>query len=428
MTPSRLRRTSLSGFLLLLAVPVAGAGQAPAFTPALARATVDSVWNRVANTHFDPDFGGVDWVGVRQALEPRLDSITTQEGLRALLREMLGALGLSHFVIFPGDEEEAPGSGAGTALTDPGHPGFELRMVDGAPLVWRLDPAGPAQAAGVRTGWRLLAVDGIAVSARGPAEARLRGEAGTLVTLALEDGSGEVQTLELLRAPPAGELFRFGNLPPFPLEVETETLTLEGGASVGRIRLTGWFPPAVTPLAEAVDRHRGARGIILDLRGNPGGVGGLAMGVSGHFVDEPLPFGIMQTRDTRLRFVVAPQRIAPSGQRVTPFAGPLAILVDAGTGSTSEIFAQGMQSLGRARILGETTAGAVLPSLLIPLPNGDRFMHAIADYTAPDGTRLEGRGVIPDDVVVLDRASLLAGRDPVLEAALAWIASQPPQP
>jgi carboxyl-terminal processing protease len=83
-----------------------------------------------------------------------------------------------------------------------------------------------------------------------------------------------------------------------------------------------------------------------------------------------------------------------------------------------------MQALGRARIIGQTSAGAVLPALNERLPNGDVLYHAFADFVTPNGDRLEGRGVIPDDVVALDRTALLAGRDSQLEAAVQWIASQ----
>ena len=65
--------------------------------------------------------------------------------------------------------------------------------------------------------------------------------------------------------------------------------------------------------------------------------------------------------------------------------------------------------------------GAALPSQFDRLPNGDVFIHATGDFVAADGTRLEGRGVIPDEAVPLTREDLLAGRDRVLDAALAWI-------
>jgi carboxyl-terminal processing protease len=94
--------------------------------------------------------------------------------------------------------------------------------------------------------------------------------------------------------------------------------------------------------------------------------------------------------------------------------------VDGLSASTSEIFAGGLQDLGRARVFGTPTAGAALPSVIEKLPNGDGFQYAIANYTSEGGKVLEGRGVIPDVVVAPTREALLAGHDPVLEAALSW--------
>ncbi len=80
-----------------------------------------------------------------------------------------------------------------------------------------------------------------------------------------------------------------------------------------------------------------------------------------------------------------------------------------------------MQSLGRVRVFGQRSMGQALPALFAKLPNGDVLIHAYGDFVTSDGTRLEGRGVIPDEVLPLDRADLLAGRDRSMEAALAWI-------
>lgn len=102
----------------------------------------------------------------------------------------------------------------------------------------------------------------------------------------------------------------------------------------------------------------------------------------------------------------------------------MAILTDEGSGSASELFAGGMQSVGRVRVFGDTTVGGVLPAVFDRLPNGDVLYHAIGDFTTATGVVLEGRGVIPDEVVPVTREDLLAGRDPVLEAAVRWIAAQ----
>jgi len=156
------------------------------------------------------------------------------------------------------------------------------------------------------------------------------------------------------------------------------------------------------------------RGFVVDLRGNLGGIGGLAPGVAGWFLDTPgLRLGDMLLRTTKLKFVVFP--------RPTVFRGPLAILVDGCSASTSEIFAGGMQDLKRARVFGMRSAGAALPSFFERLPNGDGFQYAIANYVSEGGKQLEGAGVIPDETAGPTRRELLKGRDPALDRALAWI-------
>jgi carboxyl-terminal processing protease len=74
--------------------------------------------------------------------------------------------------------------------------------------------------------------------------------------------------------------------------------------------------------------------------------------------------------------------------------------------------------------------GQALPALFDRLPNGDVLIHAYGDFVTADGTRLEGRGVVPDEAVPLTRADLLAGEDRTMQAALAWIdqARQPRTP
>ena len=82
-----------------------------------------------------------------------------------------------------------------------------------------------------------------------------------------------------------------------------------------------------------------------------------------------------------------------------------------------------MQSIGRARVFGQTSMGQALPALFDKLPNGDVLIHAWGDFVTGTGVRIEGRGVVPDVPVALTRESLLEGRDATLEAALAWIDS-----
>lgn len=209
-----------------------------------------------------------------------------------------------------------------------------------------------------------------------------------------------------------GNLVRFGNLPESRLYFESKAL--EGGA--GYIHFNEFLDPAtIMPQFEnALKGFAQAPGLVLDLRGNPGGIGIMAMGIAGFFVNKPgLKLGEMKMRDTTLRFVIYP--------RPETFDGPVAILVDGGSASTTEILAGGLQDLKRARIFGTRTAGAALPSDIIRLPNGDGFQYAQASYTSENGKVLEGNGVTPDTVVRQTREATASGHDLVIEAAEEWI-------
>ena len=120
----------------------------------------------------------------------------------------------------------------------------------------------------------------------------------------------------------------------------------------------------------------------------------------------------------------APHSTSSSIRAREAFGGPVAVLVDGSSASTSEIFAGGLKDLGRARIFGTRTAAAALPSVITRLPNGDGFQYAVANYISQGGKPLEGNGVVPDVEVKLTRASAAGGHDSVVDAALDWIRKQ----
>jgi carboxyl-terminal processing protease len=189
-----------------------------------------------------------------------------------------------------------------------------------------------------------------------------------------------------------------------------------GGGNIGYVSFNMFLDPArlMNLFAEAVQSCSKCNGFVIDLRGNPGGIGLMAMGMAGWFIDQPDQLlGTLYMRETTLKFIVNP--------RVDTFAGRVAILVDGASASTSEILAEGMKDLGRARIFGTRTAAAALPSVFELLPNGDGFQYAIANYISAGGKPLEGLGVTPDVEAPVTRKALLEGKDPALDAAVAWI-------
>jgi carboxyl-terminal processing protease len=214
-----------------------------------------------------------------------------------------------------------------------------------------------------------------------------------------------------------------GDLPPMMARVNTQSVETRGGRAVGVIGFNVWMTSVNDPIARAIDRFRVAKGIVIDLRGNPGGLAAMISGVAGHLFATPELLGRMKTRQSDLEFRANPRLVTPDGVRVEPYAGRVAVLVDELTASASECFAGALQSLGRARVFGRRTLGQALPASTRRLTNGDLLMYAVGDFVTATGRRLEGDGVRPDVEVPLSIASLRAGRDDTLEAALRWLDS-----
>jgi len=460
--------------------------------PMLAIATFDSAWELVYESHFDPNFNGVDWSAVRDELRPRVEGVEDENELRAVIADMLSRLGQSHFALLPREavdrlendapqddsSHDAPSASAhdhhdadrdapahadhhaaghdnddvhhaahdddevNTDSEHEGDLGLNIALIDNEVVVTSVEEGSPAAYGGIRSGWVIDEINGrnLAerlrdIAAMGDDKMasyhamqlilhRLGGNPGSIVELALRDEHDNPVELELERRVKPGELIQFGNLPPMNANLEHERLIADSGTQVGVIRFSIWMLPLNIPFAHAIDDLRDADGMVIDLRGNPGGVGAMSMGIAGYFVNNDDSLGTMKMRASEINFNVKPRRFDTKGDLVDPFAGPVAILMDRYSASTSEIFAAGMQAMGRAHVFGETSAGAALPAQMNRLPNGDVLLHAFADFILPTGESVEGTGVIPDTPIVLTRKDLIGGKDPVLDAAVAWIASQ----
>jgi carboxyl-terminal processing protease len=313
-------------------------------------------------------------------------------------------------------------------VTGIGDPGLTIRLIEGRPTVTAVRPRSSAARRRILPGFIVTQVGGHPLSAASPGKRALRpveerfalrrsalhllqGPIGTQVTLDFLDNDDRPGRAVLERDPPVGPIRQIGHLPPLQPEARISEI---GGVGVIAFNVF-LLDPLLPEIKRAVDRLRsaGVKGMILDLRGNPGGLGAMAIPVASEFVARPTPLGSLQFRGFSQTFTAKPSL----GR--TPYDGPLVILTDEGTASASEILAGGLQEAGRARVVGDTTLGAVLPSIVEALPHGAVMQMVVADFKTPKGILIEGRGVQPDRLVVETRAALQAGRDPVMDAGLA---------
>lgn len=453
-------RTSLPALARLLAGGLAAtalgcsSGPAPRSSepgapPETAYETFDIVWELVDTKHFDPTHNGVDWEAIGATYRPQIEATRSNADVRRLLQRMLGELGQSHFVIIPAPSNVEKGSGLGGDGTS----GMRLGWVGGHPTVVGVHADSPATEVGITPGWIVESIDGnlptevfahlleamessdsplIAGEAAIHLDQASTGVTGSSRTFIFKDTKGEEHEHTLTFIQPEGTPVKFSNLPAMQTLLESHWLsneelrqlgTAETSLRIGYITFNVWMFPIMAPFAEAIDEFREADGLVIDLRRNPGGLGGLAMGIAGHLINDNASLGTMAMRETNLEFVVNPQRATPDGRLVKPYAGPVALIVDEGTGSTSEVFGAGVQQLGRVSVFGRNSMGAALPANTERLPNGDVFMFAVANFTGPAGTSIEGTGVVPDHPVTLTHAILESQWDPDLRAAVEWIDS-----
>lgn len=362
----------------------------------------------------------LDWDAAFRAFIPRVSAAADPADYYLLLRRFVALLRDGHtYVTLPAwlEQREStppvrvyPVEGlpvvmAGAALP----PGTVITAVDGQPAqerltaIMELEPASTEQDRLRRACLKLLS---------GPAESVVA------VTGRRPDGR-EVQV----------ELARSGPLPAPPL-VEREDL---GGGRV-LIRIGSWMDPRVVErFHAAVGDFAGITALVIDLRRNGGGNSDYGKQILARLVEAETPttvdrlpgyVGAMNTLmglpRPCIRVTDPPVQPDPTRPR---FSGPVMVLTSFHTYSASEDFCVGFRNSGRGLLIGEPTGGSTGNPAVIPLPGGGRGFICAQRSTYPDGSPFVGRGVQPHIYVAPTIAGVAAGRDEVLERALAELAA-----
>ncbi len=262
----------------------------------------------------------------------------------------------------------------------------------------------PAEQAGVMPGDQILAVNGESVEGIASADlsSRIRGEAGTSLTLTLRRGNSPIPIVkQMTRAIVSIQWMR--------------AKILDGG--IGYLQIRQFAIPDALPLFnKAMDRFAEAniKSLIIDVRGNPGGSVATGEQILSRFLPDNLP--LFREVDRR------------RGERTVYTWGdywnrdiPIAVLTNEGSGSMSEILAAAMQENGAAKVIGTKTAGAVAAAIPWPLSDGSGLLVTVSMITTPSGRVLNEIGLEPDQVVELDPDMYRTGKDTQLDAALRYV-------
>ncbi len=434
--------------------------EAPKYTPELKRRveTFNSVWLIIKENYFDQTFSGLDWNKIKLEYEPRILRTTSDNQMYDILQEMIGRLNRSHFAIIPPEvyqaiekakseakakekalaaknaemddedesEEEESDSDFDAYGTKYGI-GVDLRLIDEKFVITRIDKNSTAEKAGLKIGYVIDKVNDVSLAALLqkieiyysknknfkrylPAEIGdylLNGEKDTIVALTCLNENEQPIEFKVPRTKINGETISIGkNFPEQFLKFETASLNED----VGLIRFNIFAVPVIEKFCAALTEFKDKKALVIDLRGNTGGILGSMVGLSGMLTEKSIDLG------TSIYKVGTENLTALS--KAKNFKGKVVFLVDNQTVSAAEIFSAALQENNRAVIVGEKTAGEALPAISVALQTGAVLYYPIANFKTHNGNYLEGKGVEPDFAVSLDRKTLLTGTDAQMSAAL----------
>jgi carboxyl-terminal processing protease len=272
--------------------------------------------------------------------------------------------------------------------------GAYVEMKDGHVVIVAPMDGSPAQQAGLRPGDVILKVDGENVAGL-PIDqvvGRILGPAGTSVTLTiLTPGTEQSQDVTLVRAQIALQNVAWQQLP---------------GTQVAHVRIVAFSQGVTDDLKKALReiQQEGLVGVILDLRSNPGGLLGEAIGTASQFLDNG---NVLLEKDAQGETKAVP--VLKGG--LAPDL-PLVVLIDAGTASAAEIVSGALQDAGRARLVGETTFGTGTVLNEFSLSDGSALLLATEEWLTPRGRTIWHQGIAPDIQVTLAQ-----GTSPLLPQA-----------
>ena len=390
----------------------------------------DFVWRTINEHYYNEKLNGVDWNAVGERYRPLALAAKDDEAFWDTLDRMTGELRDAHTRVESPKRVKLRKSDEVVTL------GFLFVPANGKLAVSSVNAESDAWWAGVRPGMTLVSIgsepamqayeklksetrfDSTDRSRHARAMRRIvTGDPGTRESFTFERADGSRFDATLTRRKIA---FR-------PTEVHR---VLPSG--YGYLRFSQWSLSLTAKAIAAIEELKDTPGLVIDLRGNPGGAVQGVNQMLERFFQAPIEIGHTITRTGKpIAFLMGTVEIIKLKRRIEgkadAYKGPVVILVNAASASGSELFAATMQAAGRATVMGEPSCGCLLGFLgYARIPGGAELAYSEVGFVMANDKRIEGEGVIPDRPVPLNLADLQMNRDRTLEEAQAALATLKP--
>ena len=386
----------------------------------------DQVWEMINERYYDPAFNGTDWKAVGKLYRGRLDEVSNDDQLYGLLKEMTGELHDAHTRFRSPDERRRADKRQATS------PGIAIGELDGEPVVITVEPGSEAAQAGVEPGMIVTAVDGMAFGTRLARALQQTGSSSTqraTSLLSYEDiFAGEPESKVRLGLRRADDTVLEVTLTRHVVALAPQVIARMLPSGYAYMKF-GLFDASIAKqFKEALQKMKTAPGLVLDLRGNPGGDFEGMLKIASDFFPERVSFGKVISRGGKrpslmLRILGVPSELEVGSSVEQSYGGPLVILVNNASGSSAELFAAGMKENRRAAVVGRQTCGCVLASIAHGVKGGGEVDISEFGIITAKGHRLEGTGVTPDVAVPLTLEDLRNHHDAALQKAVAILNS-----
>jgi carboxyl-terminal processing protease len=381
----------------------------------------EKVWKEIHDHYYDASYNGVDWDEVHRRYAPLVEATKTDQEFYALISQMTSELHDAHTRFSSPEQWKNFRRQQGVTV------GFTVDDLDGKTVVTSVIPGTEAAHAGIEPGMIVLRVNEMTIGERiaeiqkkrlpSSSERATRwfiynrvfaGPADSAVKVALQRADGSVFEASVRRQ-------IYSEAP------QVITHVLPSGNVY--LRFDGFQHPITKEFRDALQRFRDAPGLIVDLRRNGGGDLAVLLPIAGYFFGKKTLFAKDSTRTGKplssyVGLFKLPLQLYVGRPGDQIYSGPVVILVDAHSASSSEVFAAGMQDTMRAKVIGSQSCGCVLGIAKPRVMKGGGVLEmSEVLWFSPKGRKLEGTGIIPDQLVVPTMFDLQRGRDAVLAAA-----------